>query len=115
MGAMRFLRFIGPTLLGSAALAIAAQAGSLPAPPPMPGTASAEATSASAAESRITVTEDKQVRIEETRVRGQLQRVVVKSKLPGARPYEIIIGPGGHDPSKEPGASGQSAWSVLNF
>ena len=61
------------------------------------------------------VVEDDNVRIEETRVRGQLQRIVVHTRLGGARTYEIVVGSPGRDPSQERGAAGQRAWSVLSF
>jgi len=63
----------------------------------------------------LTVIEDDGVRIEETRSRGQVQRITVQSKLGDAKPYEIIVGPGGRDPSKDRGAVGQSAWSLFDF
>jgi hypothetical protein len=62
-----------------------------------------------------TVIEDDAVRIEETRLRGQPQRITVRSKLPGARPYEIIVAPGGQDSSQDRGAAGKRAWSVFDF
>lgn len=55
------------------------------------------------------------MRIEEKRLRGQAQRISVQSKVEGAKPYEIIVGPGGRDPSKDRGAVGQSAWSLFDF
>ncbi|MDP1647750.1 MAG: hypothetical protein Q8M01_06060 [Rubrivivax sp.] len=63
----------------------------------------------------VTVIEDDGVRIEETRLRGQAQRIVVQSKVGGVRAYEIIVAPGGRDPSQDRGASGQRAWSLFNF
>lgn len=60
------------------------------------------------------VLEDDRVRIEETRIRGQVQRVTVRSKLTG-QDYEIIVGPGGRDPSQKSDAAGQRAWSVFRF
>ena len=63
----------------------------------------------------LRVVEDDHVRIEETRSRGQLQRIVVHTRLGGARSYEIIVGSPGRDPSQERGAAGQRAWSVLSF
>lgn len=68
-----------------------------------------------AADSQRRVLEDDGVRIEEFRVRGQLQRVIVRSKVGGARTYEIIVGPGGRDPSQERGTAGQRAWSLFDF
>ena len=84
---------------------------SLPLPGPLP-VAPAPAKTPSP---DLRVVEDDHVRIEETRSRGQLQRVVVHTRLGGARSYEIIVGSPGRDPSQERGAAGQRAWSVLNF
>jgi 3-isopropylmalate/(R)-2-methylmalate dehydratase large subunit len=50
----------------------------------------------------------------ETR-RGQLQRIVVHTRLGGAGSYEIIVGSPGRDLSKDRGAVGQRAWSLLTF
>jgi|OpeIllAssembly_1097287.scaffolds.fasta_scaffold151737_2 hypothetical protein len=63
----------------------------------------------------LTVIEDDGVRIEEKRLRGQPQRITVQSKVGAARPYEIIVGTDGRDPSKDRGAVGQSAWSLFDF
>ena len=61
----------------------------------------------------------KRTRIEELRVRGQTQRVVVTPKAPGSKPYEIIMGNAGQTvPDGTGGASsaaGKRVWSVLNF
>jgi hypothetical protein len=63
-----------------------------------------------------TVVEDDGVRIEELRVRGHTQRIVVQSKVGGVRPYEILVAPPGRDPSKDKGgASGQRVWHILSF
>ena len=64
---------------------------------------------------QLTVIEDDGARIEETRLRGEAKRIVVQSKVGDVRPYEIIVGPGGRDPSKDRGAVGQSAWSLFDF
>jgi len=66
----------------------------------------------------VRIIEDDRVRIEETRVRGQLQRVVVSPKGPAGsalRPYEINVGAGGRDPSQDKSSAGQRVWSVLRF
>lgn len=63
----------------------------------------------------VTVIEDDNVRIEETRVRGQLQRIVVHDKTGKGKSYEIIVPPGGKDPSTAPGTAGQRAWSLFSF
>jgi hypothetical protein len=64
------------------------------------------------------VTEDDGVRIEELRVRGQTQRIVVKPKH--AVEYEIVPPTGGRDPSQnrgnqQAGAAGQRVWNLLRF
>lgn len=65
------------------------------------------------------VVEDKAVRIEELRVRGQTQRIVVRSKLEGVPAYEILPAQGSRDLSQTPaatrGASGQRVWNMLSF
>lgn len=61
------------------------------------------------------VTEDDGVRIDELRVRGQTQRIVVRSKLAGVRPYEIVPANGGRDLSQDKRTVGQRVWSVLSF
>lgn len=65
-----------------------------------------------------TVVEDSRARIEELRVRGQLQKVTVSPK--GRAPsYEILVGDGGRDlidgPSPARGAHGKRVWNVLSF
>lgn len=66
-----------------------------------------------------TVIEDDSTRIEETRVRGQTQKVTVQpknSKLPG---YEILMVDGGRDLSAGPGSTrgggGKRVWNLFNF
>jgi hypothetical protein len=64
------------------------------------------------------VVEDEGARIEELRVRGQVQRITVKPK--NAREYEIVAPVGGRDPSQnranqQPGAGGQRVWNVFKF
>ena len=48
------------------------------------------------------------------RVRGQVQRIVVHSKI-GARSYEVLPAQGGRDLSQDKRAIGQRVWSVLSF
>jgi opacity protein-like surface antigen len=64
-----------------------------------------------------TVVEDDGARIEELRVRGQLQRVIVKPK--NAAEYEIVTAPGGRDPSVgrsgNKDSSGQRVWNLFKF
>jgi hypothetical protein len=65
-----------------------------------------------------TVIDDGRARIEELRVRGQLQKVTVapKGNLPG---YEILLGDGVHtmgdDPGTSRGSAGKRVWNVLRF
>ena len=66
-----------------------------------------------------TVIEDEGTRIEELRVRGQPQRIVVTPKGGGKLPYEIITGDGSRDLSPgantSRGAAGKRVWNVLSF
>ena len=61
------------------------------------------------------VAEDDNVRIEELRVRGQTQRIVVRSKIAGVRPYEVLPAGQGRDLSQDKRAIGQRVWSVFSF
>lgn len=60
------------------------------------------------------VIEDDGNRIEELRVRGQTERIVVRLK-DGGRAYEILPANGGRDLSQDKRAIGQRVWSVLSF
>jgi hypothetical protein len=63
-----------------------------------------------------TVVEDDHVRIEELRVRGQLQRVIVSPKASGVASYEIVPPEAGRDMSQQSkGISGQRVWQVFSF
>ena len=95
-------------LLGLAALA-SYSAGQVATPAPTPDTRP---------EPRIqrTVVEDDNVKIEELRVRGQLQRITVSPKASGVRPYEIAPPDSGRDPSQQSkGISGRSLWQLFSF
>ena len=65
-----------------------------------------------------TVIEDDQVRIEELKVRGQTQRIVVRPKS-GAPAYEIVPADSGREiATGRPGSRGnvgQRQWHVLSF
>lgn len=78
-----------------------------------PAAASAAARKAPAA--HVQVIEDDNVRIEESRVRGQPQRITVQNKIGPTKGYEIIVPPGGKDTSQDRGAAGQRAWSLFSF
>ena len=99
----------------------ASNAASAPAPAQARSPAKA-APAASAVPSNTRVIEDDDVRIEESRgERGQLQRITVRSKSGNGgnsgnnKRYEIIVGPGGQDPSQPRGTTGQRAWSLFDF
>ncbi len=95
-----------------------APAASPAAPPESSGATPAQAAAQRAEPGSTTrVIEDDKVRIEETRLRGQLRRVTVHSKLTGGSAYEITVGSGGRDPSQSQGRNpaGQSAWSLFSF
>lgn len=64
-----------------------------------------------------TVVEDDAVRIEELRVRGQNQRIVVRIKKGPTGSYEVLPVDNGRDPSQaaNKGAAGQRVWHVLSF
>jgi hypothetical protein len=65
------------------------------------------------------VIEDEGSRIEELRVRGTTQRIVVTPKLGTRQSYEIITGDGSRDlgdgANTSRGAAGKRVWHVLSF
>jgi len=62
------------------------------------------------------VAEDDNVRIEELRVRGESQRIVVRFKGSGAKEYEIVPTSGAIDPSQQQRrTAGERVWRVLSF
>ena len=97
-------------------LAGAAAAADAPAPP-APAAADAAPRGGDPA-IRRSVIEDDQVRVEELRVRGQTERIVVQPKS-GGRAYEILTSTQGRDPGGAAdgrrGATGQRVWTVLGF
>jgi hypothetical protein len=66
-------------------------------------------------EVKHSVVEDDRVRIEELRVRGQVQRITVSPKASGVRPYEIVPPDPGRDASQNKGLSGQRLWQFFSF
>jgi len=66
-----------------------------------------------------TIIEDEGSKIDELRVRGQAQRIVVTPKVGIKKSYEIITDSGGREMSDGSGASrgavGKRVWNVLNF
>lgn len=92
-------------------LGLAASAGAAPATAP----ATASPTRPEPKVQR-TVIEDDHVKIEELRVRGQLQRITISPKASGVRPYEIAPPDSGRDPSQQSkGISGHSLWQLFSF
>jgi hypothetical protein len=91
--------------------------------PPAPAADVAVAKSAAqgVADARVSITviEDDSTHIEETRVRGQTQKVTVQAKNSKAPSYEIIMGDGSRDLSDGPGstrgAAGKRVWNIFNF
>jgi hypothetical protein len=64
------------------------------------------------------VLEDDNVRIEESRTRGEVQNITVQSKLPGVKSYNIVPLAARKDPSQEAGVAGlagKRTWSLLDF
>src|SRR4051794_29573557 len=91
-----------------------AQTAPAPAPASAPVAAAASAAPAEPTERgepnvKYTVIEDGGSRIEELRVRGQTQHVVVTPKVGLTKPYEIVISPTGHDPFDGTGGARTSA------
>jgi len=66
-----------------------------------------------------TVIEDEGSKIDELKVRGQIQHVVVTPKVGVTKPYEIITPQGVRDPFDGTGgartAAGKRVWNVLKF
>jgi hypothetical protein len=101
-------------LLGATGACQAQVQSAAKAPPSAPAVAASAARPADAS-IQHTVIEDEGTRIEETRQRGAARRIVVRSKVPGVRDYEIQVAPGGRDPAQERGGAGQRAWSLFSF
>jgi hypothetical protein len=68
---------------------------------------------------QVSVVEDDRVRIEETRVRGQTQRIVVKPKGAIKGEYEILPADGGRDMTESAYdsrvAAGKRVWRMFSF
>jgi hypothetical protein len=132
----------------ASAAALAQQAPGLAVPPPPPTVADLPATaptapvdavapnepvthpaelsgevtaSGRAGEPRVqqSVVEDDRVRIEELRVRGQTQRIVVKPKGAIKNEYEVLPADGGRDMTESAydsrGAAGRRVWRMFSF
>jgi hypothetical protein len=68
---------------------------------------------------RHILVEDQGSKIEELRVRGQTQHIIVTPKVGTTKSYEILVAPGGRDMTDGTGGprntTGKRVWSVLNF
>jgi hypothetical protein len=105
--------FAACSLLAAASGASVAQA--VAAAPAASAPAAAKAQPRGRPLAHVQVIEDDNVRIEESRVRGQMQRITVQHKVGPVPRYEIIVMPGGKDTSQDRGAGGQRAWSLFSF
>jgi hypothetical protein len=61
------------------------------------------------------VQEDDGVRIEELRVRGVNQRLVVQPKAASAPAYEIVPADPGRDAAQDRRSAGQRVWRLFSF
>jgi hypothetical protein len=115
---MRFPALSLVVLLAAGAVNAAEPAKSAPAP--APASTSAAPTEPGEPKVEHIVNEDKATRIEELRVRGQTQRIVVKSKIGVKGQYEILPAESARDVlpadgNGNRGAAGQAVWPVLSF
>ena len=110
--------------LAIALLFVAAPGWAQPAPATKPAarvvaTAVAESGRSGEPDVKRTVIEDEGSRIDELRVRGQTQRVVVTPKVGTTRSYEIIMSRNGRDTVDGTGGAtsvvGKRVWNVLAF
>jgi lipoprotein-anchoring transpeptidase ErfK/SrfK len=117
---MQHASVLAALLLGLAVTATGATAADAPPSPAAPASAAAPEVHDRGGDPAIrrSVIEDDQVKVEELRVRGQTERIVVSPKHAG-RPYEILTNPNGRDPGGSAdgrrGATGQRVWTVLGF
>ncbi|MDQ6679506.1 MAG: hypothetical protein M3Y67_00890 [Pseudomonadota bacterium] len=110
---------LAPLLLWLA-LPCAAQVAGAPVQSPAPAATPTGSARSGEPEVRHTVIEGEATTIDELRVRGVTQRIVVTTKgRGGGSRYEIITGDGSRDLSDgantSRGAAGKRVWRVLNF
>lgn len=88
-----------------------------PAVAPQPGAKLAAAPTPDRAEPEVrrSVVEDDGARIDELRVRGHAQRIVVTPKIGPKKSYQILTGDGSREPGDGHGATGKGVWNVLDF
>ena len=110
------MKFLVPALF--AAVFAALLAGPCAAQPAAPSDAPNTLRDPAEPDVKRTRIEDEATRIDELRVRGQTQKVVVTPKH-GGKPYEIIMGNAGRDTVDGTGgarsAVGKRVWTVLDF
>lgn len=112
---MKTSTVVALSLALSSTLLLATNLAAAPAPAPGASAASA-ATMAKTTNPDRRVEEDDQVRIEETRSRGESQRIVVKPKTAGAKEYEIVPASGAVDPSqRHRRGTGERVWRLFSF
>jgi Protein of unknown function (DUF2782) len=87
--------------------------------PALAPSAAAQATDRGEPNVKYTLIEDEGSKIDELRVRGQLQHVIVTPKVGFTKRYEIIVSRSGRDPIDGTGgansALGKRVWNVLDF
>jgi len=92
---------------------------SAPAARPPAGIGTLDSLLAGEPNTKYSVVEDEGSKIEEFRVRGQTQRIVVTPKVGLNKSYEIITGNPSRLPADGTGgasdATGKRVWNVLNF
>ena len=95
----------------------------MPLPPPKPGytVLPDEVLGLNEIEPRIEhlVQEDRNARVDELRVRGEVKKVTVHSKIAPVPDYEILVGDASREPVAGPnglhGVIGQRVWQVAEF
>jgi len=100
-----------------------AQEKAVPLPPPKPGytVLPDEVLGANEIEPRIErlVQEDRNARVDELRVRGEVKKVTVHSKIVPVPDYEILVGDASREPVAGPnglhGVIGQRVWELIEF
>lgn len=109
--------------LGLASTPCWAQAAATAVAPPGPAAGSRPAAKLLAAPApdpvepdvRRGVVEDDGARIDELRVRGHAQRIVVTPKIGPKKSYQILTGDGSREAGDGQGATGKRVWNVLDF
>ncbi|MBT9457245.1 MAG: hypothetical protein IV092_21830 [Burkholderiaceae bacterium] len=116
------LRHAALPVLAAVLVSMGSAATAATTPPAAPKAESAQLTASAGTPEpavRDVIIEDEAMRIEETRVRGQLTKVTVQPKGSKAPAYEILLPTPGQDVSGTPGpqrgGAGQRVWRVMSF